>query len=322
MFSLAINFLPAASVSADKYNLLFHFLIVTSIVSFVLCIGTGFIFIVKYRRKKEGELTAYIPHNYLVEFLSIFCTSVVVAIIFLWGWFDYYDFISPKLNEYEINVIGQQWSWQVQYAEGKTLLNEMYVPRGRPIKLILTSKDVTHDFFVPAFRVKQDAVPGQYTVLRFNANKTGDYDIFCAQYCGGAHSGMIGIVHVVEPDDFQKWMDGMYRAPATTASAVGEVPKLSMAERGHVLYQSKTCVTCHTVDGTRLIGPSFKGLYGSTVELNGGNTVLADENYIRESITDPMAKIVKGYPPQMPTFRGMVSDEEMNEIIAYIKTLK
>ncbi len=320
MSSLALNFLPAASVSADKFNLLLHFLIVTSIVSFVLCIGAGFIFVVKYRRRRDNEHTPYIPHNYLVEFLSIFATSVVVAIIFLWGWYDYSDFIAPKLGEYEINVIGQQWSWTVQYAEGKTLMNEMYVPRGRPVRVIMTSKDVTHDFFIPAFRVKQDAVPGQYTNLRFTANKTGDYDIFCAQYCGGAHSGMIGIVHVVEPDDFQKWLDGMYRAPVAAAGAAA--PTMTLAERGHGLYQSKTCVTCHTIDGSRLIGPTFKGLYGSKVELNDGQTVVADENYLRESIVAPMAKIVKGYPPQMPMFTGLVSDEDINALIAYIKTLK
>lgn len=312
--------MPAAAVSADKFSVFLKFIVVSSVITFLVVVGAGVYFAIKYKRKQLGEPTPYIPHNYLVEFVSIFITSIWVAIIFIWGWRDYKEFLTPKMDEYEINIIGQQWSWQMQYANGKTLTNELYVPRGRPVKLIMTSKDVLHSFAIPAFSVKQDIVPGQFTLLRFNANKNGDYDIFCAQYCGASHSGMIAKVHVVEPEDFQKWLDGMYKAPVAKAGVAAA--SLSLAEQGAILYKTKTCNTCHTTNGAPLIGPSFKGLWGKQEALVDGSTVLVDENYIRESIMDPMKKIVKGFAPAMPTFRGMLSDTEVNAIIAYMKTLK
>lgn len=315
---------PLAAVSAEKYEGLWTFLLIWGVINFVISIGAGFYFVVKYRRKREGETTPAIHGNYLVEFLSIFFTSVFVAVIFIWGWNDYKEFRTAKLNEYEINVLGQQWSWQIQYANGKSLVNELYVPRGRPVHLIMTSKDVLHSFYIPAFRVKQDTVPGQYTSLRFHATKTGTFDLFCAEYCGTTHSGMIGKVHVVEPEEFQAFLDGTFKAKPVLAGKDGKpmaAPK-TMAEVGAVLYKTKTCNTCHSVDGSRLVGPSFKGLFGRPSELASGAQVQVDENYIRESLMDPMKKLVKGYPPQMPTFRGMISDEEVNQLIAYIKSLK
>ena len=320
-----LTFMPAAAVTADQFDRFFKFIVISSALTFIAVVGLGIYYAIKQRRKKGViESTPYIPHNYLVEFSSIFITSVWVAIIFLWGWFDYKDHITPKMDEYEINVMGQQWSWQIQYANGKSLTNEMYVPRGRPVKLIMGSKDVLHSFYVPAFRVKNDLVPGQFTTLRFTANKTGEFDIFCAEYCGASHSGMIGKIHVLEPEDFQKWLDGMYKKPAVKsgeAMAASAAP-LSLAEQGAVLYKTKTCNTCHTINGSALIGPSFKGVWGKQSELVDGSKVSVDENYIRESMMDPMKKIVKGFPPAMPTFRGMLSDEDVNALIAYIKTLK
>jgi cytochrome c oxidase subunit 2 len=294
-------------------------------VLFVGTLGAAVYWAIRHRRRAENESTPYIPGNYLVEFISIFGISVWVAVFFLWGWRDYAASIAPHMDEYEINVIGQQWSWQMQYANGKSLMNELYVPRGRPVRLVMTSKDVLHSFFVPEFRTKQDVVPGQFTSLRFHPTVTGDFHIFCAEYCGTSHSKMIGTVHVLEPGDFQKWLDGAYTpaaAPAAVADGAHEGPALSLAQQGEILFKSKTCNACHTVNGSALIGPGFKGLFGSEVELIGGSKVRAEENYLRESIMEPMAKIVKGYSPQMPTFRGMLSDEEVNQLIAYIKTLK
>ena len=322
MTSLSFDFLPAASTSADRFVSFFNhqFLPVATLV-FVGTIGAAIYFAFRYKRKREGEETPYLPHNYLIEFTSIFFVTVVVAIMWWRGWSDYYYDIQPKPNEYEINVIGQQWSWQIQYAHGKNLVNELYIPVNRPVHLIMTAKDVLHSFFVPAFRVKQDTVPGQFTSLRFTATKTGVFDLFCAEYCGTSHSGMIGHVTVLSQEDFQKWVDGTYKKPAADALAK-EPAKLSMAEQGAALYRTRQCITCHTVDGNRLVGPSFKGIFGSERELVNGSKVVADENYVRESLMDPMKKVVKGYPPAMPTYRGMLSDEEVNQLVAYLKSLK
>lgn len=329
MFSFALNFLPSASTSGDKFDLFMAVATFIGVVLFVVTIGGAIYWSWIYRRKGSapGE-TPYIPGNYLVEFVSVFGIAIWAAVFFLWGWRDYSYMITPKQDEYEINIIGQQWNWQVQYANGKVFTNELYVPRGRPVKLVMTSKDVLHSFFVPEFRVKQDTVPGQFTTLRFTPTKNGVFHIFCAEYCGTSHSAMIGKVYVMEPENFNNWLDGFYKvdkaqAP-TMAAAAAKAPttSISLADQGALLFKSRACNTCHSVNGDRLVGPTFRGLMGSEVELISGTKVLADENYVRESIMDPMKKIVKGYAPQMPTYRGQLSDEEVNQLIAYLKTLK
>lgn len=327
MFSLALNWLPSASTSGDRFNLFMLTATVIGVIIFVGTIGAAIWWSIIYRRKREGEETPFLPGNYLVEFLSVFGIAIWVAIFFLWGWRDYHYTITPKADEYEINVVGQQWNWQIQYANGKTFTNELVVARGIPTRLIMTSKDVLHSFFIPEFRIKQDTVPGQFTTLHFTATKTGEFHIFCAEYCGTSHSKMIGKVYVLEPEQFQAWQDGLYTIQKT--GAVGVVPggspaqaQLSLAEQGALIYKTRSCNTCHSVNGDRIVGPSFKGLFGTEQELIGGTKVVADENYIRESIMDPMKKIVKGYVPQMPTYRGLLSDEEVNQLIAYIKSLK
>jgi cytochrome c oxidase subunit II len=327
MFQFALSLLPSASTSGERFDLFMLVSIIIGTVLFVGTLGTCIYFAFKYRRKGADHETPYIDGNYTVEFLSIFGISVWVAVFFLWGWRDYSYLHEPKLDEYEINVIGKQWSWQLQYQHGKTFVNELFIPKGKPIKLIMTSQDVLHSFFLPEFRVKRDTVPGQFTVLRFNATKTGVFNIFCAEYCGTSHSKMIGKVYVMEPADFSRWKDGLFDPkvvmgglPAGTALTPSQ--GLNLVDAGRQLYSSKSCNTCHSVNGTAIIGPSFKGLYGSERELMAGTKVLADENYIRESMVEPMKKIVKGYPPQMPTYKGMLSEEEINQIIAYIKSLK
>ncbi|MCO5141732.1 MAG: cytochrome c oxidase subunit II [Oligoflexia bacterium] len=322
MLSLSLNFLPSASVSGDKFMLYFTTIFIIGTILFVGTLGVGIYFAFKYKRKSDNDETPYIPHNYLVEFLSVFGISVWVAIFFIWGWRDYKDFISPKMDEYEINVIGQQWNWQIQYANGKTFTNELIVPVDRHIHLAMTSKDVLHSFFIPEFRVKMDTIPGQYTSLRFTPNKVGTYTIYCAEYCGTSHSKMIGKVYVLSQKDFQDWLDGVYQgelAQETKPSNQDSGNGMTLVEAGEHLYRSKTCYTCHTTNGDTLIGPSFKGLFGSEVELIGGTKILADENYIRESLMDPMKKVVKGFSPTMPTYRGMLTDTEINQIVAFIK---
>jgi cytochrome c oxidase subunit 2 len=220
---------------------------------------------------------------------------------------------TPPQDSLEITVIGRQWLWQFKYNSGRTTLNELYVPEGRPVKLVMRSEDVLHSFYVPAFRVKQDLVGGMYTDLWFTAIKIGTYQIFCAEYCGTGHSAMLGKVIVMNPQEYQKWERG------EEEKAVASLPP---AETGKQLYTQRGCNACHSVDGSKLVGPSWKGIYGHEVELQDGTKVIADENYLRESILEPQAQMVKGYTPVMPSFKGVISENEVSDIIAYIKTLK
>jgi len=324
MSKFTLNQLPSASASGDMFENFINVALIVGTVMFVATMAVVFYFAWKYKRRTENDVTPYIDGNYLVEFSGIFLISIWVAVFFLWGWRDYSYIITPRQDEYEINVIGQQWQWQIQYGSGKTYTNEAYLPVDRPVRFVMTSKDVLHSFFVPEFRIKQDVVPGQYTTLHVTPNVPGDYHIFCAEYCGTAHSKMLGTVHVLSKEDFQKWEDGLLETKKETAQAIepAAARTMTMAESGKHIFRSKACVTCHSVGGERAIGPTVRGLFGSNVELAGGTMVKADENYIRESIMDPMKKIVKGYAPHMPTFRGMLSDEDVNDLIAYFKTLK
>ncbi len=325
MFSLALNFLPSASTQGAKFDLYMLVAVTIGVVLFVATLGAGIYFAFRYKRKSDNDVTPYIPGNYLVEFVSIFGISIWALGFFVWGWFDYSYMITPKADEYEINVIGQQWNWQIQYADGKTFTNEMVVPVGKPVRVIMTSKDVLHSFFIPEFRVKMDTVPGQFTAMHFTATKPGVYNIFCTEYCGTSHSKMIGKVYALNEADFKGWQDGLYQIPklAPEGPATGiATANLSMAELGQNVYRTKSCNACHSVDGSAKVGPTFKGLFGSEQELMTGTKITADENYIRESIMDPMKKVVKGYAPSMPTYRGILSDEEVNQLIAYMKSLK
>ncbi len=325
MSRFALDFLPSASISADKFVSFYNVAMVVGIVMFVATMGAMFYFIFKYKRKNAHDEGAYIPGNYLVEFTGIFIISIWVAIFFLWGWRDFSYIITPRMDEAEVNVIAQQWLYQVQYANGRTYTNEVYLQVDKPARFVMTSKDVLHGFFIPEFRIKQDIVPGQFTSLHVTPTLVGEFHIFCTQYCGTAHSKMLGTVHVLSAVDYQKWLDGYYKAPPVKA-ALAPLPAggrtMTMAESGAHIFRSKACVTCHSVNGKKLVGPTVKGLFGSVVELAGGAKVTVDENYLRESIMDPMKKLVKGFAPQMPTYRGMLSDEDVNDLIAFFKTLK
>lgn len=329
---------PIASDTAVRFNSFFNFLTVVSIILFVTSVSFGLFFVVKYRRRSDSDQVPYIEGNNWLEWGSIFGIAVISAVIFVWGYLDYRAQIAPKMNEYEINITGRQWSWTMEYQHGARLANQLVLPVDLPIKLIMKSEDVLHSFFIPAFRTKQDVVPGIFTTLRFTPNKVGTYNIFCAEYCGTDHSGMMGEVLVLSQDDFRKWRDGMLSIPdfvksagaavamngGDTSSGVldGKSAMVSMEERGKELFTSKTCSTCHSIDGTRLVGPTWKGLWGSTEETMDGTKVTVDENYVRESILEPMKKITKGYPPAMPTFKGQLSDDDIRYLIAYMKSLK
>jgi cytochrome c oxidase subunit 2 len=231
---------------------------------------------------------------------------MLTLVMFTWGSSLYIANERVPDHAMDIYVVGRQWMWKVQHPNGRREINELHVPIGQAVKLTLTSQDVIHSFFIPAFRVKQDVLPGRYVTMWFQPTRAGEYHLFCAEYCGTYHSGMIGRVVVMQPEDFEKWLGGV-----TSESPV---------QTGEKLFSDFNCVNCHAT-GARQRCPQLGGLYGSDVPLEGGGTAKFDENYIRESIVFPNAKIVKGYPAVMPTYRGQLSEEQILDLIAYIRSL-
>ncbi len=231
---------------------------------------------------------------------------LVFMVIFAWGAVVYFKERTPPTDSTEVYVVAKQWMWKLEHAEGQREINELHVPVGRDVKLIMTSQDVIHSFFVPAFRIKQDVVPGRYTVEWFRATKPGVYHLFCAEYCGTQHSGMVGDIVVQEPAQYETWMNGGSSGPL---SATGEK-----------VFSELGCATCHRNDAQGR-GPNLQGVFGKPVQLEDGRTITADENYLRECILDPGAKRVKGFQPIMPTFQGLVSEEQVNALVAYIKSI-
>ena len=231
----------------------------------------------------------------------------LTKVMFTWGAAVFFKMSRPPADAIPINVVGKQWMWKLQHMEGQREINELHIPVGRAVKLTMTSEDVIHSFFVPAFRTKQDVVPGRYSTTWFQPTKPGKYHLFCAEFCGNRHSAMIGWVYVMEPQDYQNWLSG-------------GAPTGSLADSGQKLFQDLACANCHKPDGSGRC-PSLAGLLGSTVQLAGGGTVKADEAYIRESILQPSAKVVAGYQPVMPTFQGLVTEEGVLQLVEYIKSL-
>jgi len=233
---------------------------------------------------------------------------LITMVIFVWGASIFFAMASPPAETLNIYVVGKQWMWKFQHLDGQREINELHVPVGRNVKLITTSEDVIHDFFVPAFRVKADVLPGRYVSIWFHATTPGRYHLFCAEYCGTRHSGMIGDVIVMEANEYQEWLSG-------------GAPEGSLASAGEKLFADLACNTCHRPDsGGR--GPVLNGLFGKTITTESGEMVVVDEAYIRESILNPSAKISAGYQPIMPTFQGLVSEEGLLELIEYVKALK
>ncbi len=297
-----------ASTMAPRVDQLYFFLLGVSVFFATLILILIIAFAIKYRRRSDDEQPRPISGNPGLEILWTLVPLSLTLVMFVWGARLYFITFYPPSDALEINVVAKQWMWKVQHAEGRSEIDELHIPTGRPIKLIMTSQDVIHDFFVPAFRVKNDVLPGRYTTLWFEATKPGAYRLFCSQYCGTQHSGMIGHIIALEPAEFQAWLSG-------GATAV------SMATAGENLFQNLGCVSCHAQNDTGR-GPSLVGLLGKTVRLQSGASVTADEDYVRESILNPQAKIVAGYQPIMPTFKGLISEDGIMQIIAYLKSLK
>jgi len=284
---------------------LFIFLLIVSGMMTLLIFTAVVYFAARYRHRK-GVLAEQIEGSTPLEITWSIIPLGVFLVIFVWGAVVYFHSRTPPRDSTEVYVVAKQWMWKLEHAEGQREINELHVPVGRDVKLIMTSQDVIHSFFVPAFRVKQDVLPGRYTVLWFRATKPGTYHLFCAEYCGTQHSGMIGDVVVQEPAQYEAWMSGGSTGPLSAS--------------GEKIFAELGCATCHRSDSQGR-GPNLLGAFGKLVQLEDGRIVTFDENYVRESILDPGAKIVKGFKPVMPTFQGLVSEEQLNALVAYVKSL-
>jgi len=301
-------FPPNASTVATEMDALYFFIVAVCTFFAVVVTLLVVFFTLRFKRRDEHDVGADIHGSLALELGWTFIPFVLAMVMFGWGAKVFFDLSRPPRDAMEIFVVGKQWMWKIQHPDGTREINQLHVPIGRPVRITLGSEDVLHDFSLPAFRVKMDAVPGRLTTLWFEATKVGTYHIFCAEFCGTNHSGMIGEVFAMEPHDYEAWLAG----GRTTGTPV---------ENGERLFTDLVCITCHKTDSTGR-GPSLVGVFGSTVELADGRTVVADENYFRESIMNSQAKVVKGYQPIMPPFQGLVSEENLLQLIAYIKTLK
>ncbi len=298
----------SASTFSWKVDALYFYLSGVTLFFTLLISAVLIFFAIRYRRRTPYEIPRPIAGSHKLETLWTVIPFVIAMTMFAWGAQLYFQQYKPPQNAVEVYVVGKQWMWKLQHATGQREINELHVPVGRKIKLIMTSEDVIHDFFVPAFRTKADVVPGRYTTLWFEATKPGQYHLFCAEYCGMNHSGMIGSVYVMEPREFDNWLAG--NTSSSTPAAAGQQ-----------LFQTLGCASCHGANGEGGRGPTLAGLVGRETPLEGGQTVRADEAYIRESILNPGAKIVAGFTPIMPTFQGQVTEDQLVQLVAFIKSL-
>ncbi len=294
---------------ASRVDALYLFLVGLSAFFAVLVGAMVVYFAVKYRRRQAGDAGEPVHGNLVLELTWTIIPLAIVLVVFGWAASLFFQMARPPADSIDVYVVGKQWMWKFQHPDGRAEVNELHVPIGRNVKLTMTSQDVIHDVFVPAFRVKADVLPGKYTHMWFKATKPGRYHLFCAEYCGTNHSGMVGWIVAQEPSDYQAWLAG----------TTGQAP--TMVGAGEKLFNDLACVTCHKVDTTGR-GPSLYGLFGRKVNLEGGGTIVADEAYIRESITNPRSRVVSGFQPLMPTFQGLVNEEGMLHLVEYIKSLK
>jgi cytochrome c oxidase subunit 2 len=303
---------PGHSTIAGEVDALFNFILYASIFFFAIVVGGIIYFIWKYRYRGKPGLTSGKAHDTKLEIAWTIVPLILVIALFFWGFRVYLKMHVVPKDAIEVKVTGQKWFWSFDYPNGAGTVNELVVPVNKAIKLLMSSKDVIHSFFVPQFRIKMDVLPNRYTVTWFEATNTGTYDLLCAEFCGKGHSEMIGTVKVVSEREYSEWLE--------SGAAMGE--GMSLVDFGASLYKGKACITCHSVDGSNMTGPTFKGAYGKEQPLEDGSTVVVDENYIRESILNPQAKVAAGYQPVMPTYQGILKDRQIDAIIEYIKSLK
>ncbi|MBX7185447.1 MAG: cytochrome c oxidase subunit II [Vicinamibacteria bacterium] len=296
---------PQASTVAVEVDALYALLVSITAFFTLLVVGLFLYFGLKYARKSESERPIQVHPPAWLEIAWSVVPLLICLVLFVWGVQLYFKIYTPPKDAITIHVVGKRWMWKVQHMSGAREINELHVPVGVPVRLLITSEDVIHAVSIPAFRIKRDAIPGTMTTTWFNATKVGEYHLFCAEYCGANHSKMGGTVYVMEKDAYQRWLAG---------PNAGQPP----AVQGARLFEEMNCISCHR-NGSNQRGPVLEGLYGKTVALKGGGTTTADDAYIRESITNPTAKIVDGFEPLMPVYLSQLSEEQVNALLAYVR---
>jgi len=344
-------FLPEqASTVARDVDFLHYLIITTTMVMATLIFGTAAYFLIRFRRRSETEVTRKVEGTLGWEVLFV---GLPLTTFLVWFFMGYHDFIrmqTPPPDAMDVYVVGKQWMWKFTYPEGPNAIGVLRVPVGKPVRLLLTSRDVIHSFYVPAFRIKQDALPGAYTQTWFEVTKPGSYRVMCTEYCGLKHSEMWAEVVALSPEDYEAWMQEQRRGlvarrDATPSAPEREAPQKparqaarydaqepqgelmygergTLAERGERVAAERGCLKCHTVDGTAHIGPTWLDLYGRRERLTTGETVVADEAYLTESMMKPQVRIVAGFEPVMPTYLGVLEAAEVAALVEYIKTLR
>jgi cytochrome c oxidase subunit 2 len=299
---------------AEEVDSVFLFIFLVGLFFFIITEGALIYFAIRYRRKKGEQEpdTPYITGNRVLEIVWVVIPSVLILCIFIYGYLVFRDVRTSPPGASEINVVAKQWLYLFRYPDGREGINEVRVPVGKPIKFIMTSTDVIHGFYLPAFRVMQDVLPGRYTYLWVEPVKAGRYDIYCNQYCGTGHSTMRAIMVVMNAEEYREWAAGREEKGKNKP----------LWEKGKELAEKSGCMACHSVDGSVKVGPTWKGLFGSTAAFTDGTSSMVDEQFLKEYILMPNIKIVKGFQPVMPAFKGILKDDDVTAIIAYIKTLK
>jgi len=299
------------SVFAGEIDVVYMFLFWLSVVLFLGIAVPSLYFCWRYRYQ-PGRVTPHQTHNTALEITWSILPLILCVGIFFWGLESWMKSIVAPGEAMEVQVTAKQWLWQFEYPDGSRTVNDLHVPVNKPVRFVMTSTDVLHDFFVPDMRVKHDIVPGRYTVVWFTPTVLGLHTVTCAEYCGKGHSDMQAKLTVDTEPEFKKWLE----------TGGTEWMNYTPEEWGKIQREEKGCATCHSIDGTRGQGPSWKGIWGKMEKLSDGKEVLVDENYVRESMMFPQAKIVAGFQPIMPTFQGLLHDQDVRGLIAYIKTLK
>lgn len=307
------------STSAAGVDRVFYFIYGISVFFFALIVVLSLVFVIRYRQREGRQAQPTSHHNTALELTWTIIPLILVIIIFVMGFRSFMDLSIAPGNAYDIGVVGRKWNWSFRYPNGY-VDSDLHVAVNQPVRLTMSSVDVIHSLFVPAFRQKLDVIPGRYTKTWFEAKEAGSYDLYCAEYCGTGHSTMTARVIVHPAGEFEKWLE----------NASNWVKTMPPADAGRILVLGRPdgtggrgCTQCHKVDGSRLIGPPLNGIWGKEHVLKGGGKVVVDENYIRESILDPQAKILAGYESvAMPTYKGLVKDDEIAAIIEFMKTLK
>lgn len=314
-----------ASTFAKPVDYLHYFVITVTMIVSVAVGLMAFFFFFKYRERRKRQSTPMVIPSVKFEVVVIGVPLFFFLLWFVQGFKDYIWYTTPPKNTMDVYVMGKKWMWKFAYPDGPNAIGTLHVPADRPVRLLMTSRDVIHSFFVPEFRVKQDVLPGRYTELWFEANKPGRYQILCTEYCGTWHSQMWGEVVVMPGPDFDSWLAEQKRGLADRVDSGGDDgPSFrgTLVEYGKRIAMAQGCLKCHSVDGSQHIGPTWLDMYLRQEPLENGGTVLADEAYMTESMIDPRAKIVKGYKPLMPTYKGKLAAPEAAALVEFIKSLR